>query len=193
MVPFLGVIMKDLSVIRETRPSVTDNGLLNFERSWEIYGVLKQMSDYQADPFVFPELDMDKQQFYGANHSRSSSSNSGLSMYCYHLPCDNEKVLDEKSKIIEPPSEQEDELGVLQSLWRNLGESVQLTVLKVHETRTRDPVERVKNARRFRTSAKEVLHRITPNGSVFFNQSQIFNESTIFSKQQDDLDEVNVL
>ena len=140
LIPFFGLVMKDMAVFKETRPIMSTH-LYNFERSWEIYDHLKILSHLQSCAYSFGELD------------------PLLASYCQLLPCDSDVQLRENSTRNEPELEDEPDDTFLTSLWKNAGESVQLAILKMHESRANTPIDRLRKPRLFKStkSLKEAV------------------------------------
>lgn len=73
-VPFLGVILSDLTFMEDGNPDFTENGLINWQKRTLLYTVLSQFLDFQGRCFYnFPELPLAKSILGSVNSMQVSS------------------------------------------------------------------------------------------------------------------------
>ena len=131
-IPFLGLFMKDMAAIKESHLYI-HQGMFDFGLSWAMYDHFSLITAAQTVPYRFETIGTDTQD--------------PMFQYCSTLPAENEQTLCSVSKLLEPPEELETESGFLSSIWKNVGDSLTVLMMKLYEQRGSSPIDRVKRKR----------------------------------------------
>ncbi|KNC99937.1 uncharacterized protein SPPG_09269 [Spizellomyces punctatus DAOM BR117] len=97
LLPFFGLIIKDLTFLNDGNQKVLSNGLINFEKQRMIYNVINAIREYQRYKFSFNQ---DEDVLIPS--TSPSQLPITLHSYCTHPPCLTEEQLMTLSKILEP-------------------------------------------------------------------------------------------
>ncbi|KAI8817620.1 ras guanine nucleotide exchange factor domain-containing protein [Fimicolochytrium jonesii] len=99
MLPFFGLIIKDLTFLNDGNQKVLPNGLINFEKMREVCAMLSRLKEWQRASFPFiPDDEV---------IVRGPGDTVTLFTYCSHPPCMKEDQLLQLSKALEPPESSE--------------------------------------------------------------------------------------
>lgn len=152
-IPVFGLIMKDIEALKNTLPICLGEDVFNFNRSRQIYKYVHQVAQSQAIA-------------YSLSIPESRIANNGsvkqLFEYCQHLPALSEAQLAAKSSKIEPSTDIDEGLGFLEIMWKDAGDNLLLSVLRLQESRT----STTNNIKSSFGSIRQGIQRITSTNSL---------------------------
>ncbi|TPX62937.1 hypothetical protein PhCBS80983_g00206 [Powellomyces hirtus] len=94
LLPFFGLIIKDLTFLNDGNQKILANGLVNFEKMREVWTLISGIRDLQRGKFPWPQDD--------EIIIRGPGDSVTLHSYCMSPPCLTEEQLLGLSKVVEP-------------------------------------------------------------------------------------------
>ncbi|TPX34923.1 hypothetical protein SmJEL517_g02593 [Synchytrium microbalum] len=98
LIPFFGLMIKDLTFLNDGNQKILSNGLINFEKNRLIFNVINAMRQFQRDKYpIVPDESLKISSILTGARSIS------LHQYCASPPCLREDQLMNLSRAVEPP------------------------------------------------------------------------------------------
>lgn len=120
VLPFFGLVIKDLTFLNDGNQKILPNGLTNFEKMRGIWNVIGGIREWQRGKFPW-ERDEDV---------IVPSNGVTLHRYCANPPCLTEEQLITLSKVVEPPEkERERQRSISGSFGRMGGKALQISAV----------------------------------------------------------------
>ncbi|KAI8589182.1 ras guanine nucleotide exchange factor domain-containing protein [Geranomyces variabilis] len=95
LLPFMGLVIKDLTFLNDGNQKTLVNGLINFEKMREVWALASRIREWQRGKFPWPQDD--------EIIIRGPGDTVTLHSYCENPPCLSEEQLLSLSKSVEPP------------------------------------------------------------------------------------------
>ncbi|KAJ3147661.1 hypothetical protein HDU86_007909 [Geranomyces michiganensis] len=95
LLPFMGLVIKDLTFLNDGNQKTLANGLINFEKMREVWALASRIREWQRGKFPWPQDD--------EIIIRGPGDTVTLHSYCENPPCLSEEKLLSLSKSVEPP------------------------------------------------------------------------------------------
>ncbi|KAJ3174489.1 hypothetical protein HDU87_007182 [Geranomyces variabilis] len=95
LLPFMGLLIKDLTFLNDGNQKTLANGLINFEKMREVSALASRIREWQRGKFPWPQDD--------EIIIRGPGDTVTLHSYCENPPCLSEEQLLSLSKSVEPP------------------------------------------------------------------------------------------
>ncbi|TPX41838.1 hypothetical protein SeLEV6574_g05899 [Synchytrium endobioticum] len=93
LIPFFGLMIKDLTFLNDGNQKILSNGLINFEKNRLIFNVINSIQQFQRDRY----------QIMPASGILTGGKSISLHQYCQSPPCLKDDQLVQLSRLVDPP------------------------------------------------------------------------------------------